>query len=83
MVNPFQIMCRKKGQVSAQYSRPSVGLSYCVEPDPSAERAQDSEGRIDNGMEHVYCDVNIYKGDSSETQTSSSILNKSKAYIQF
>ena len=60
--------------------RRSVVLN--VEPDPSAERVQDSVGRKDNGVEQHVLNANIYKGDLSETQTSS-ILNKSKAYIQF
>ena len=53
-----------------------------VEFGPSAERAQDSNERKVNGVEQPILNLDIYKGDSSETQTSS-ILNKSKAYIQF
>ena len=32
----------------------SVGRLYHEEPDSSAERVQDSEGRIVNGVEYVY-----------------------------
>ena len=50
-----------------------------VEFGPSAERAQDSDGRKVNGVEQHILNVDIYKGDASETWTTSSILNKSKA----
>ena len=57
--------------------RRSVVLN--VELDPSAERVQDSVGRKDNGVEQLILDINIYKGDASETWTTTSILSKNRA----
>ena len=53
-----------------------------METVPSAERVQVSEGRKVNGVEQRILNLNIYKGDASEIRTTTSILNKSNAYIQ-
>ena len=42
---------------------------------PSAERVQDSGGRKVNGVEQRILNMNIYKGDASETRSTISILN--------
>ena len=42
---------------------------------PSAERVQDSGGRKVNGVEQRILNKNIYKGDTSETQSTTSLLN--------
>ena len=50
------------------------------ELDPSAERVQDSVGRKDNGVEQLVLNINMYKGDASETRITISLLYKSRAY---
>ena len=70
----------KSNCISNVIQSTSVGLLYSMfEFGPSAERAQDSDGRKVNGVEQLILSVNIYKGDASETWTTTSILNMSRA----
>ena len=55
---------------------PSRSVVPYVELVSSAERVQDSEGRIVNGVEQHILYSSIYKGDASETRSTISILTK-------
>ena len=63
-------------------STPCRSVVLIVELDPSAERVQDTNGRKVSGVEQLILNTNIYKGDASETWIPTSLLYKSRAYIQ-